>query len=94
MQSELYIKWGEAINRRVMHISPGRPRRNNAKEPINSTQLNQQLGNFTKDIVKLWKTWQTLEQDNAAKSSIRQSLQNAQNQANDDHNSFLELINK
>jgi hypothetical protein len=82
--SSLYATWSEALNRRVMHISPGRSKRNNSKEPLSSPQLNQQLDAFTKDINDLWDTWIKSEPNETVKDILRQALEDARKKATDD----------
>lgn len=88
MQSSLYNKWLEALNRRAMHLSPGRVKRNNTKEPLDSGQLNDQIDNFCHDITSLWLQW--VKNDNNRASELIDILWNAKDQAHDDYTYFLE----
>ncbi len=55
--SGLYDDKREALNRRVMHISPGRPTRNETVEPIGSSQLNELVEEFTTELEAMWEIY-------------------------------------
>ncbi len=84
MYSELYSQRRDAINRRVMHINPGRPTRNDILEPIGSTQLNELIGVFAAELETMWAVWVSLTDDTVLKAKLSQALKDARDQANED----------
>lgn len=82
LQSPLYNKWREPLNRRVMHIMPTRLDRNNSQEPVSTDQLSDQTDNFCLDIEALWMQW--MKKDSAHSKELTDIWNNAKKEASDD----------
>jgi hypothetical protein len=92
MHSELYVKKREALNRRVMHISPGRPTRNETVEPTGSSQLNEVVEDFTAELKAMWEIWISLTDEPDIKHQLTAALNDACFQADDDLNKIRSKI--
>lgn len=86
MYSELYDEKREGLNRRVMHISPGRPTRNETVEPVGSSQLNELVEEFTAELEAMWEIWTSLTDDPTIKRQLTDALKDADVQSDDDLN--------
>jgi len=91
--SGLYNEKREALNRRVMHVSPGRPTRNETVEPIGSSQLNELVEEFTTEIEAMWEIWISLTDNPDVKHQLTTALKDARAQADNDVNKIrLEVL--
>lgn len=83
--SDFYQQWREALNRRVMHISQGRPRRNETLEPRGSIQLNEIVKDFVTEIVTMWQIWASLIENADLRRELNSLLTKAKLRAEDDY---------
>jgi len=76
-----------------MHVSPGRPTRNETVEPIGSSQLNELVEEFTTEIEAMWEIWISLTDNPDVKHQLTTALKDARAQADNDVNKIrLEVL--
>ena len=86
--SQLYPKhygeWKEAYHDHILHL---RKTRTNKPSNLHGTRhLNEQIRNFTNDIISLWETWESLTGNRSIKLLLEAKLLDAKKQSTDDYN--------
>lgn len=82
--SELFATKEEALNRRVMHIGPQRPVRNETIEPNEEDKLDKYIEKFVAELDAMCQLWIELTDDRTLKEELNKYYMKAHQEADND----------